>query len=269
VPSYPQTNLQLYNQLLKAGYSEDSLIEIEKAYRLAMNLFAGQYRPNGKTFIAHVVGTASILAAQRAPTPVVSAGLLHAAYSNGRFSDARSGITTIKRRRVRLAVGSDVEELVCKYFMMRWDPEEIRRLSERKSSPSADAQQVILIRLANEVDDHLDLGILYCSKDKTTELGINYNTVVDLAKKTGDSALADLLEDLLIETSSAQVPEALRRAEVSSFVINNLTLPWIAGSFTLSTFNYLFSFTRRTVNFLRVNMARVPRHGLIKKKGEH
>jgi (p)ppGpp synthase/HD superfamily hydrolase len=127
VPSYPQTNLQLYKQLRNAGYSEGDLIEIEKAYRLAMNIFAGQYRPNGKTFISHLVGTASVLAARRAPTPVVSAGLLHAAYSHGRFSDPRSGITTIKRRRLRVAVGSDVEELVCKYSMMRWDPEEIRK----------------------------------------------------------------------------------------------------------------------------------------------
>jgi (p)ppGpp synthase/HD superfamily hydrolase len=263
--SYPQTNLQLYNQLLQEGYSENDLIEIEKAYRLAMSIFAGQYRPNGKTFISHLVGTASVLATIRAPVSIVSAGLLHAAYLYGRFGDPRAGVTKIKRTRVQRAVGPNVEELVRKYSMMRWDADEIRRLNEYKTPLSADVQQVILIRLANEIDEYLDLGMLYCSKDKTIELGISFDAVRELANKIGDGSLTDLLKDVLTETRSAHVPEVLRRAEVSSFVINNVSFPWLIGSFILATFSRLISFRRRTLKFLRRVMAEAPRHGLIKK----
>ena len=265
--SYAQTNLQLYNQLVQADYSEDDLIEIDKAYRLAMNLFAGQYRPNGKTFISHLVGTASVLAIIRAPVSIVSAGLLHAAYLYGRFGDPRAGVTKIKRRRVKRTVGPNVEELVRKYSMMPWDAEEIRRLNEHKTPLSADVQQVILIRLANEIDEHLDLGMLYCSKDKTAELGVHFdNTLTNLAKKIGDSSLAALLQDVLNEASLVEVPEVLRRAQVSSFVINNVSFTWLIGSFILATFNCLISLRRRIMKFLRRIMAEAPRLGLIKKK---
>jgi hypothetical protein len=144
-----------------------------------------------------------------------------------------------------------------------------KKIRDPNLSLSADAQQVILIRLANEIDEHLDLGMLYCSKDKTTELGVNFSTVVELAKKIGDASLADMLEDVLTETNSARVPEALRRAEVSSFVITNISLLWMVGHSILATFNYLISFTRRTTNFLRLIIAEVARHGLVKRKRGH
>src|SRR5688572_20530292 len=77
VHSYAQTNIQLFNQLRGDGYSKADLGLVRDAYELAMLLFSGRFQPSGKSFIAHVVGTASILAWHRLPAPVVAAGLLH------------------------------------------------------------------------------------------------------------------------------------------------------------------------------------------------
>jgi (p)ppGpp synthase/HD superfamily hydrolase len=55
-----QTNLQLDRQLDRVGWPVDDRVRVAAAYDLAARLFTGQYRPNGKTFVAHVCGTASI-----------------------------------------------------------------------------------------------------------------------------------------------------------------------------------------------------------------
>ena len=61
---YAQTNIQLFNQLRRDGYSKTDLDLVRDAYELAMVLFSGRFQPSGKSFIAHVVGTASILASR-------------------------------------------------------------------------------------------------------------------------------------------------------------------------------------------------------------
>lgn len=74
---YAQTNLQLFNQLRLNGYSNTELACIFNAYKLVVSLYTACFRPSGKTFIAHLVGTATILSFLRAPASVVAAGLLH------------------------------------------------------------------------------------------------------------------------------------------------------------------------------------------------
>ncbi|MGB5708108.1 MAG: hypothetical protein WBM41_14910 [Arenicellales bacterium] len=74
-----QTNLQLYNRLQELDYSHQALGDLRDTYDLARELFSGLYRPSGKTFIAHLVGTASILAECRVSIEVIKAGLMHAA----------------------------------------------------------------------------------------------------------------------------------------------------------------------------------------------
>jgi len=87
VIQYAQTNLQLYSQLMQAGHSANELGTVRKAYDLAVQLFAGAFRANGKPFIAHLVGTASILAKAETGIDVTTAGLLHSVFSHGEFGD--------------------------------------------------------------------------------------------------------------------------------------------------------------------------------------
>src|SRR6266849_8827294 len=108
--AYAQTNIQLFNQLCRDGYSNTDLSLVRDAYELAMLLFTGRFQPSGKSFMAHVVGTASILASLRLPATAVAAGLLHNVYVNGDFGNGRSGISMAQRDKVRRILGAEVEE---------------------------------------------------------------------------------------------------------------------------------------------------------------
>ena len=101
---YAQTNLQLYAQMLRAAYPETDVDRVRAAYEFALPLFAGAYRGSGKPFIAHLVGTASILVSIRARMPVVVAGLLHAVYASGEFGNGWRGDRD-SRRRVGIVCG--------------------------------------------------------------------------------------------------------------------------------------------------------------------
>ena len=57
-----QTNLQLYNQLLALSWPADDLERVRAAYEFVDELFSGLHRGSGKTFIAHLIGTASVAA---------------------------------------------------------------------------------------------------------------------------------------------------------------------------------------------------------------
>jgi (p)ppGpp synthase/HD superfamily hydrolase len=153
-----QTNLRLYRQLHEAGYAPTDLLLVRDGYELATALFAGQFRGSGKPFVAHLVGTASILAAVEAPPAVVVAGLLHAVYAQGDFGIAR---WRERRARVRAAVGDAVERLVWRYEEMPWTPAAIERFRADPAVLAGIDRQVALMRLANELDDNLDLAMLH------------------------------------------------------------------------------------------------------------
>lgn len=218
---YAQTNIQLYNQLRQGDYSEPDLRRVKTAYDLAINLFGGLFRPNGKAFISHLIGTASILAAQKANSTSVAAGLLHAAYIHGRFRDPRHGATPAKRTILRDAVGDEIETLLAKYANLRWDYATIKALSERDAPLDAAERDVVMIRLANELEDLLDLGLQYGGKSKgyaSKEGGVAM--LCSLAEGMGLSDLARELESVLLPTTPVDVTAALVRNENKSFVVD-------------------------------------------------
>src|SRR5258706_4092422 len=90
---FPQTNLQLYRHLAEVGYAAADIASAGRAYELALELFPGTYRGSGKPFLAHLVGTAGIVAALRARPALIATGLLHAAYAHGEVGDGWPGIS--------------------------------------------------------------------------------------------------------------------------------------------------------------------------------
>ena len=184
-----QTNLQLYAQLHRLGYAPAELTLARDGYELATRLFAGQFRGSGKPFVAHLVGTASILAAVAAPPEVVVAGLLHAVYEQGDFGLAR---WRRRRERVRAAIGDAVETLAWRYNAMPWTPAEIERISADPTQLARLDRHVVLMRLANELDDNLDLAMFHCREEKDAFRG-SRDVIVALARTMSGAALADAL----------------------------------------------------------------------------
>ena len=217
---YAQTNLELYTQVRAEGYDEAAQDAVLCAHGLAMRLFAGLHRASGKVFLAHLVGTASALVEARARLPVVVAGLLHAAYTHGEFGDGRRGITTAKRARVAPVVGEESESLIARYTGFRWRSEALPGLRAAVSGLDAAEREVVLMRLANELDDHLDLGILYyADAERRLKLLEPLAVCVDLAHDLGHHRLADALANAFAACRAAKIPAATSRPADGSFLL--------------------------------------------------
>ncbi len=226
MPVYSQTNIQLYNQLLRAGWCEPELRLIHAGYQLAATLFAGHVRPNHKVFISHLVGTASILAAHGAAAETVAAGLLHSAYSHGEFGDGSRGITERKRDRLHQAVGPACELLVARYTSSDCN---LSKLAERFGGEtlSAEDRQVALIKLADLLEDHCDLGMAY-SPSKRLPAAVGSESawcerIAHFAVALGHSALAKELQEALNPAIKISPPAFLRGSRDASFLIAPLS----------------------------------------------
>ena len=95
-----QTNLQLYNQLRAQGYSDEQLVVVHRAYEFLITIYPGYYQADGKPFVAHTVGVASILGYLNFPVDFVAVGLLHNIYDNGDFGDGLRNVANTRRRRI-------------------------------------------------------------------------------------------------------------------------------------------------------------------------
>jgi len=217
VHSYAQTNIQLFNQLQEAGYEPADLACVRDAYAYAMVLFTGCFRPSGKTFISHLVATASILVELRTSAATVAAGLLHSAYSHGEFGEGVRGISEDKRKELKLIVGTEAEILVAQYTTSPWDKQTVSALQSSLPPPGSVAHQVLMIRLANELEDHLDLVALYSgSVEYRRDIIKSYLfQCVDIAEKLGFPVLASALSRAFEETLSMKLSAALEGENVN------------------------------------------------------
>ena len=219
--TYAQTPLQLFAQLRDLGYGADDLTFIHRAYRYVCELFPGVYRASGKPFLCHLIGTAAVLASLDAPPAVVAAGLLHAAYPQGQFGAGWFGRSDLKRAQVRARVGAVTEALIDRYARHAWDPATVAALVERLDRGGDIDGEVTVMRLANELDDHLDLGILYCRDAAARLLRLERMrpAILDLAQRLEQPRLRDALDSAFRACLSAEVPDRLRTPYDVSFVI--------------------------------------------------
>jgi (p)ppGpp synthase/HD superfamily hydrolase len=221
VHAYAQTNIQLYRQLADLGYPEAEVTVIARAYEVGMHLLPGVYRGSGKPFLAHLVGTASILATARARMPVIAAGLLHAVYTHGEFGNGWRGMFPVKRAEIRRAVGEEIEGLVAQYTELRWHEGTIEGIRGRIDTMTPMERDILLIRLANELEDHLDLGVLYQgdADRRRRYMRTHLASCVDMAERLGATGLAAALTATFDEVETTEVPVSLQRAEESSFLV--------------------------------------------------
>jgi len=219
--NYAQTNIQLFNQLRRAQYSEADLSYICNAYQFALQIFIGRFRGSGKPFLSHLVGTASILTRVHAPIRVIAAGLLHAAYIYGEYEAEEKGMTDAKRKHVQRAVGVETEELIAGYTLLKWNKNTIPAIRDRLDILEPTERQILLIRLANELEDHLDYGVLYCgnAEQRREYIRSSLYLSVEIAHKLGFPSLAAALEYNFRDACSVEIPAAIRTSRNSSFLL--------------------------------------------------
>lgn len=211
---YAQTNVQLYNQLIQDNCPSADLILVRRAYELAVRLFSGLYRPSGKTFLDHVVGTASIVHEIQGNPALTAAGLLHSAYSHGDFGFIGRMSTRARCKRMVDSVGSEVEVYVRMYTELPWSMRRARELAGRIDDMTPAEREVVLLRVVNELEDHLDGGTLYCyfaAKHKG-KLEQRRELLSDLAYGLGSVVLRDEIDRVFAAcTDQIVVPELLPR----------------------------------------------------------
>ena len=213
LPPAAQTNLGLYKQLHASGYVTAELTWVRDCYEFATSLFAGHLRASGKPFLSHLVGTASTVAAVGAPAIAVGASLLHAAYTHGDFGITRR---RLRRERVRAAIGEAAEALVWRYHEMPWTPSEIGRLLSDHARLSETDRWVVLMRLANELDDNLDLAMLQSLEEKDAYRDCR-DDLVALARAIGCPSLANTLLAAYREASEGSWAAALSLDRPASY----------------------------------------------------
>lgn len=217
--SYAQTNVQLYNQLRRADWADDDLRHLQAAYRLAMRVVPGHYRPNEKPLLAHLIGVASILASCGAPSTIVSAGLLHSVYNDGEFGDGSRGTSEDKRREVRRAVGAACAELVARYASFPWSVASLENfLARAPNLPAIDAA-VALMKLADTLENYHESGIEYSPVESSPDARRTWlDAAARLAGALGHDPLAAELAQLR-RADDGRVPEFLQTGHRGSFAV--------------------------------------------------
>ena len=184
-----QTNLQLAAQLRRAGWSAEDLAGIDRAYRLAAELVSGWFRPSGKPFVDHFVGTASVVAAAGGRPALVRAALLHnvggSVFGHQQPAD---------RRELEDVVGAEATGLVLAYPTVPWDADAVAALTARADGLTGSERDLVVLRLANEVDDRLD--------GASPATPVDAEALVELARGMGEPVLAELLTGAVGEPSA-------------------------------------------------------------------
>lgn len=207
-----QTHLQLFRQMRGSGYSAADQALVSNAYQLATQLFANLFRPCGRPFVNHLVGTAAVLVRLKAPIRLVVAGLLHASYQEGDFPSSLEGMTPRKRELVRAVVGGEIEELVAAYTVSSRNMSAMLVSHARFYEMSAEERDVLLMQLANELDDYRDLS---ANHSANTEERIEVirkcgREQVEMAERLGHPELGRALGEIYADSSEAAVPAALK-----------------------------------------------------------
>lgn len=210
---YASTYPQLMNQALEAGLERPALERLRQVHDAVSPLVDGFHRADGTPLLCHLVRTASILLAHGQPLHVVEGGLAHAAYEMHLFAGSRRQVGASHRGRLRAEIGPEAEALAWAYARLPFfDGEAMDALLARPQELSRETREVLLLRVANELEDHLDRAMAYTPAGRAAAHAEHYGPrAVAVARRLGCEALASELEAALA-ACDASVPELLRQS---------------------------------------------------------
>jgi len=184
-----------------------------------VQLFTGQYRSSGKTFVAHLCGTASITETAGGTIDETLAALVHAAYLQGDFGDGRQGASPPKRAEVRDALGADAEVLVAQYTTWRWRSRLAELLDHGPGTLEGWECTLAFLRLANEVEEHVDFANDYCPNHAPHVFPLA--DVARCAEYLGRDELGRLAQEVADEVAGHTVPLSLQLTRGASAVVSS------------------------------------------------
>lgn len=207
-----QTNIQLYNLLRRQGRSPDELGLVKRCYDLAVSLYTGHFQADGKPFVAHVTGVASIVAQLGLPTEIVGAACIHNIYGNGDFGDGRSHAAPESRRRiVREAVGPEVEECIYRFRDLRLE-RFFLDIYQRLDELDARDRNLLVMDLGDLLEKYVDYGVLYYGDNRWVISFVEKHGkgLIEIAERLGHPQLGEAMRDAFAAAARESIPESLR-----------------------------------------------------------
>lgn len=222
-----QTSMELLKQAFVCGYGRENLFLIDKACSVAMALFGDGYRPCGRPFLLHMVGTSSVLIAFGFSPRVVVCGMLHAAYTHVPVGSLANDSLDAVQRMLRSKFGVRVEQIILEYARFQRDP--AVWIGKRPLNQlTLDDATVMAIGMANELEEHAAGEFLFTTKRSSAETWLDYAAKVADVLKVPDLALS------LSAASRAPAPDGfnVRRKTNRSFrLLQGNAIPMEHGKF--------------------------------------
>ncbi|HRG16243.1 MAG TPA: glycosyltransferase [Pseudomonadota bacterium] len=198
-----QTRSDLLDLARTHGYANGDLQSLSDACARAQLVMNAGYRPCGRPFLNHLIGTASVLVRYGFRIDVVVAGLLHAAYTHCPPFQAGPAAAVAQIERLLGGRDSAVERLVHDYTL-RESAQPDRQLTDIGGMSTHDAE-VLMIVVANEIDMHLSGEMRYSGRRDALS-----SRTLDLAEaiatRLGCSGLTRTLRQV-IDAAEAVAPE--------------------------------------------------------------
>jgi GT2 family glycosyltransferase len=188
-----QTRSDLLDLAQERGYRDRDLAVIADAYHLAHVLTTGGYRPCGRPFVNHLVGTASVLLRYDFSVETVAAGLMHAAYTHSHPHPEGPAAAVAAVATMLGGEGSPVERAVRAYARSEsaFATPVVEDADSVSQLPVLEAQ-ILAIAAANEIDMHLSGEIRYSGRTDALAPDL-VRTITRVCEVLGVSGLADTL----------------------------------------------------------------------------
>ena len=153
-----QTPAGLLHQARQRGYPAAELQGLANGLLLALRLFNGGYRPCGRPFVNHAVGTASVLVHYGFEMRLVLAGLLHAAYTHAIPAHTPDGAKAAQQIMAALGGPQTPVEHAVRAYTLRQQRYPLLLTQAPELLLASDAE-LLLLDVANEVDMLLSLEV--------------------------------------------------------------------------------------------------------------
>ena len=202
-----QSRAELLDLAQRRGYPADETAKIAEAHATATQLFAHRQRPDGRAFIEHVTGTASVLIRFGFAARVVVSGLLHAAYTHGGPGNELDEATARAIDDALQAHGGDVERRVRAYAERErtWDlaaNDDVFDEADALATLSIPEAEVLAIEAANEIEMHLSGE--FARSGRTDGIGEGtLRRIEHVTQVLGAGAMAETLRQARIARSSS------------------------------------------------------------------
>jgi hypothetical protein len=153
------------------------------------------------------------------PPATIIAGLLHSAYTHGDFGIGRGQVTCQARGRLRAAVGPQIERIVTSYSSHPWNASSVATWAKNVGRLDSDVREIVVIRLADTIEDALDYGLQLSAKTENPHRAISVEKLVDLAEALGYPRLGNSLRRVLQESEDGIDLTLLRESHLGSYVV--------------------------------------------------